>query len=82
MTCNGSGVFFQMVGVVMMMMMGARGRREEKRGEGEEWSRPGRGDRGGGGAGCQGGPLGHEIKRQTQRDTRKINRETGLPGSV
>lgn len=30
----------------MMMMMGARGRREEKRGEGEEWSRPGRGDRG------------------------------------
>lgn len=32
-----------------------------------------------GGAGCQGGPTGHEIKRRMQHDTRKTNREKGLP---
>lgn len=34
------------------------------------------------GAGCQGGPFGHEIKKKMQRDTRKINSEKGLPGLV
>lgn len=40
------------------------------------------GQLGGGGAGCQGGPFGHEMKKKMQRDTRKINREEGLPGLV
>lgn len=34
------------------------------------------------GAGCQGGPLGHEIKKKMQGDTGKINRKKGLPGLV
>lgn len=33
----------------------------------------------GGAAGCQGGRLGHEIKKRMQRDTGKTNREEGLP---
>lgn len=60
------------------------------RATGEEKTREGEGgirlELGGGaargGAGCQGGPFGHEIKKKMQRDTRKINREEGLPGLV
>lgn len=31
---------------------------------------------------CQGGLLGHEIKKKMQHDTRKINRDEGLPALV
>ena len=48
--------------VVVMMMMGAWGRREEKRGE--EWSRVGRGDRGEGAQDVREVHLAMKLKRK------------------
>lgn len=62
-------------------LVGRGGRAQGHRGGGEGkvgWD----GGGGGGATGCQGGPLGHEIKKRMQRDTRKINSEDGLPGLV
>lgn len=62
-------------------MGGKKGGGSGRRGEEEKMSDAEVGMWVGGGR-MLGGPLGHEIKKKMQRDTKKINRDDGLTGLV